>query len=251
MDLQLSDEQRLLTEAVEELLVQAQGEELWLSLVEFGALDTDDVGVVEQALVARSLGATLAAVPYVDSAAAQYALRGSIPERAKVAVCLSEPGRSFSAQPAATFVDGRISGEKDAVSFAESVELLVVPVVGALALVPHAAAGLDFEDEQTLDPSLRPALVRFDGVEPTAVLDDATHVENLAAVGGILASAEAVGAAAAVLDLAREYAAQRRQFGHTIAASRRSATCSPTCTFKWRVRGRASSTRRRPSTRPS
>ena len=70
MDLQLSDEQRLLTEAVEELLVQAQGDELWLSLVEFGALDTDDVGVVEQALVARSLGARLAAVPYVDSAAA-------------------------------------------------------------------------------------------------------------------------------------------------------------------------------------
>ena len=30
--------------------------------------------------------------------------------------------------------------------------------------------------------------------------------------------AEAVGAAAAVLDLAREYAAQRRQFGHTIAS---------------------------------
>ena len=80
------------------------------------------------------------------------------------------------------------------------------------------ASGLDFEDEQTLDPSLRPALVRFDGVEPTAVLDDATHVENLAAVGGILACAEAVGAAAAVLDLAREYAAQRRQFGHTIAS---------------------------------
>lgn len=218
MDLQLSDEQRLLTEAVEELLVQTQGEELWRTLVEFGALDTDDVGVVERTLVARSLGATLAAVPYVDSAAAHYALGGSIPERVKVAVCLSEPGRSFSAQPAATFVDGRISGEKDAVSFAESVELLVVPVVGGLALVPRNAAGLDFEDEQTLDPSLRPKIVRFDGVEPTAVLDDAAHVENLAAVGAVLACAEAVGAAAAVLDLACEYAAQRRQFGHTIGS---------------------------------
>ena len=218
MDLQLSDEQRLLTEAVEELLVQTQGEELWRTLVEFGALDTDDVGVVERTLVARSLGATLAAVPYVDSAAAHYALGGSIPERVKVAVCLSEPGRSFSAQPAATFVDGRIGGEKDAVSFAESVELLVVPVVGGLALVPRNAAGLDFEDEQTLDPSLRPKIVRFDGVEPTAVLDDAAHVENLAAVGAVLACAEAVGAAAAVLDLACEYAAQRRQFGHTIGS---------------------------------
>ena len=67
MDLQLSDEQRLLTEAVEELLVQAQGDELWQSLVDFGALDTDDIGAVELALVTRSLGARLAAVPYVDT----------------------------------------------------------------------------------------------------------------------------------------------------------------------------------------
>ena len=218
MDLELSDEQRLLTEAVDELLVQAQGERLWQSLVEFGALDTNEIGVVELALVARSLGVKLAAVPYVDSAAAHFALGGSIPEKTKVAACLSEPGRSFSAQPAATFVNGRVSGEKDAVSFAESVELLVVPVVGAVAIVPREASGLDFQDEETLDPSLRPALVRLDGVEPTAVLDNATKLANLGAVGAVLACAEAVGAAAAVLDLACEYAAQRRQFGHTIGS---------------------------------
>jgi alkylation response protein AidB-like acyl-CoA dehydrogenase len=134
-----------------------------------------------------------------------------------VAVCSSEPGRSFSAEPAATFVDGRISGEKDAVSFAESVELLVVPVAGALAIVARETPGLDFTDERTLDPSLRPALVGFDGVEPTAVLDNASQ-RALAAVGAVLACAEAVGAAAAVLDLACEYAAQRRQFGHTIGS---------------------------------
>ena len=218
MDLQLSDEQRTLTEAVDELLARAQGEELWSNLVEFGALDTDAIGAVELALVARSLGTTLAAVPYVDSAAAHYALRESLPTGASLAACLSEPGRTLALEPTASFVDGRVSGEKNAVSFAQSVDLLVVPVVGALTLVPREAPGLEFEDEHTLDPSLRPALVRLDGVEPTTVLGEVTRVDHLAAVGGILACAESVGAAAAVFDLAREYAAQRRQFGHTIAS---------------------------------
>ena len=179
MDLQLSDEQRILTEAVDELLVQAQGDELWSNLVEFGALDTHAVGAVELALVARSLGTTLAAVPYVDSAAAHYALRESLPAGARLATCLSEPGRSLASQPAATFVDGRVSGEKNAVSFAQSVDLLVVPVVGALALVPRGAPGLEFEDEHTLDPSLRPAIVRLDGVEPTTVLGDVTGIVEI------------------------------------------------------------------------
>ncbi len=219
MDLELSDEQRLLTDAVGELLVQAQGEQLWQSLVEFGALDTNDIGVVELALVARALGGKLAAVPYVDSAASHYALGGSIPEKTKVAACFSEPGRSVFAEPAATLVNGRISGEKDAVPFAESVEFFVVSAGDSLAIVSREAPGLDFEDEQTLDRTLRPALVLFDGVEPTAILGNAgAQLVRLAAVGAVLACAEAVGAAAAVLDLACEYAAQRRQFGHTIGS---------------------------------
>ena len=41
---------------------------------------------------------------------------------------------------------------------------------------------------------------------------------SLAAVAGVLAAAESVGAAAAVLDLACAYAAQRRQFGQTIGS---------------------------------
>ena len=59
----------------------------------------------------------------------------------------------------------------------------------------------------------------FDGAEPASVLADAApRVERLAAVAGVLASAEAVGAADAVLRLARDYAAERRQFGRTIGS---------------------------------
>jgi alkylation response protein AidB-like acyl-CoA dehydrogenase len=43
-------------------------------------------------------------------------------------------------------------------------------------------------------------------------------VDQLASVAAVLAAADAVGAAAAVLELARTYASQRRQFGHTIGS---------------------------------
>ncbi len=43
-------------------------------------------------------------------------------------------------------------------------------------------------------------------------------IERIAAVGGVLASAEAVGAAASILELARGYAVQRRQFGRPIGS---------------------------------
>ena len=50
------------------------------------------------------------------------------------------------------------------------------------------------------------------------VAGDADSVAAVAAAAGILASAEAVGAAGSLLVLARDYAAQRRQFGHTIGS---------------------------------
>jgi alkylation response protein AidB-like acyl-CoA dehydrogenase len=72
------------------------------------------------------------------------------------------------------------------------------------------------EPESTLDPSLRPALVRLDAAPADAL--PGGGVERAAATAGILASAEAVGAAASVLRLARDYAAQRTQFGRPIGS---------------------------------
>jgi alkylation response protein AidB-like acyl-CoA dehydrogenase len=230
LDLRPTEEQTLLTEAVHELLARASADDglvpedaaegVWRSLVEFGALDVDELGAVELALVSRAIGARLAAVPYVESAAAGSVLGGG---GAAVALALSEPGRSFApTDPATTLDTGRLSGEKSGVAFASTVDSLAVPAAAAhglaLALVPPAAATA-IEPEPTLDPTLRPALVRFDGVEPASVVPDAPRVvERLAAVAGVLASAEAVGAAGAVLRLARDYAAERRQFGRTIGS---------------------------------
>lgn len=220
MDLRPTEEQTLLSEAVDELLARAGGDDAWRSLVQFGALAIDELGVVELALVARAVGARLAAVPYVESAAAGYALGDA---GAAVALGLSEPGRTFApAEPATTLDAGRITGEKCGVAYAATVDMLAVPAAApdglSLALVP-AAIATAIEPERTLDPTLGPALVRFDGVEPVSVIADAAGlVERLAAVAGVLASAEAVGAAGAVLRLARDYAAERRQFGRPIGS---------------------------------
>jgi alkylation response protein AidB-like acyl-CoA dehydrogenase len=218
VDLELTGEQTLLREAVGELLARAtDADALWRDLVEFGALE-EGLGAVELALIAWGLGSQLAAVPFVDAAALAYVAPGN----GRAALCLAEPERSFAPGDPATSLDGsRLTGEKSSVAFAGAADVLAVSAAGPagalLALVRPDADGVSLEHEQTLDRSLEPALVRFDGVTVDRQLDD-VDVETLAAVAGVLAAAEAVGAAAEVLGLACTYAAQRRQFGHTIGS---------------------------------
>ncbi len=217
MDLQLSEEQRWLSESVDALVAREVGEGLWPALVEFGALD-EELGVAERALVAYGLGAGLAAVPYVDSAAAHHALEG-LPAAAKTALCVADAGRSFApTEPATALEDGRLSGEKTGVTFATSVDLLAIAAASpdgpVVALLPPPTAAI--EAETSLDPSLEPATVLLERVEPESVVS--ADVELLAAIAGVLAVAEAVGAATRILDLAREYASERRQFGRTIGS---------------------------------
>jgi alkylation response protein AidB-like acyl-CoA dehydrogenase len=218
VDLELTGEQTLLREAVGELIARApDADALWHDLVEFGALE-EGLGAIELALIARGLGSQLAAVPFADAAALAYVAPG----HGRASLCLAEPERSFApADPSASLDDGRLSGEKSSVAFAATADVLAVcaagPAGAVLALVRPGADGVSLEPETTLDPSLEPALVRFDAAEIEQRLDDA-DVELLAAIAGVLAAAEAVGAAAEVLGLACTYASQRRQFGHTIGS---------------------------------
>jgi alkylation response protein AidB-like acyl-CoA dehydrogenase len=116
----------------------------------------------------------------------------------------------------------RVSGSKTSVVLADTSALLALPAGttdgAVLALVRPDAPGVELELEPTLDPSLRPATVRLDGAAPERVLGSTSTVDQVAATAAVLAAAEAVGAAASVLALARDYAAERRQFGHTIGS---------------------------------
>src|SRR4051812_37283093 len=131
MDLELSDEQRWLFEAIDTLL--AREADPWPRLVEFGALAVGDgLGAVELCLVARALGAHLAAVPYLASAAVRFA--GVPLGEEPVALAVLEPGASWDAAPATVISAGRVHGRKVAVEHAGAVERLAVlaqgPVLG-------------------------------------------------------------------------------------------------------------------------
>jgi hypothetical protein len=111
--------------------------------------------------------------------------------------------------------DGELFGRKVAVEHGGAVDRLAVVALvdGEPGLV--LATGGEMTPQPPFDPTVPMAAVELEGSEVVAV----AGVGRLAVVGGLLASAEAVGAAGRILDDARRYAAERRQFGRTIGAN--------------------------------
>jgi alkylation response protein AidB-like acyl-CoA dehydrogenase len=243
VDLELTDEQKLLSGSVETLLERSGSDprETWEKIVEFGGLmvDPEGLGAVELALIANRLGAHLAAVPYLGSAVARYAVLGieAAPaafaalaeESTAIAVAFVEPGGDWTIESVeTTYAAGKLTGEKCAVEHLEAADaLLVVARDGespVLALVPTDAAGLTPTSQDSIDPASPLSRVELDGVAvgAEAMLSGAparAALARLAAIGGLLAAAEANGAAEAMLAQAVEYAAQRRQFDRTIGSN--------------------------------
>jgi alkylation response protein AidB-like acyl-CoA dehydrogenase len=253
MDLELTDEQQWLSEAVETLLARVwpalepadagrDPEALWQALVAFGALSVDrdeGLGAVELCLVSRALGAALASAPYLGSAAVRFAaepLADRLPEayaqlvagEDAVSVALLEPGRGWSVTGTETNLGpGGLRGRKVAVEHAEAVDrLAVVASVGGLpglALVATDARGVAVTAQPAFDSSVPMSAVDLAdvGVPATAVAEGPVAAEllrRLTLTGGLLAAAEAVGAAGRLLEDARRYAGERRQFGRTIGS---------------------------------
>jgi alkylation response protein AidB-like acyl-CoA dehydrogenase len=233
MDLELSDEQRWLSESVETLLArEAEPERLWARLVDFGALSVggeDGLGAVELCLIARALGAHLAPVPYLGSAAVRFAaesLAADIGDDA-VALAVLEPGASWAAAPSLTAVvpvaGGHVvTGRKTAVEHAAAVARVAVvaaaPQGPVLGIVDAAAPEVALVPQPAFDPTAPMYAVEL---ADAPVLSEPLGVETIRrmeTIGTLLAAAEAVGAAGRMLDDACRYAAERRQFGRTIGS---------------------------------
>jgi alkylation response protein AidB-like acyl-CoA dehydrogenase len=216
VDLELTDEQTWIAESVDTLLARHGEERRWRQLVEFGAL-SGGLGAVELCLVARALGAHLAAVPYLTSAAARFAAPeafAAIPEDETISVASLEPGGNWSTRPATELAGGALSGRKVAVEPAQ--HFVVEAVAGGepvLALVARTAAGVRVTDEPSLDPTVPLAALDLDAAPARPI-----EAPRLRAIGALLAAAESVGAAGRLLEDARRYAAERRQFGRTIGS---------------------------------
>jgi hypothetical protein len=224
MDLELSDEQRWLGEAVDTLLArEAEHGRLWASLVEFGALSVggdDGLGAVELCLIARALGAHLAPVPYLGSAAVRFAVETDVGDDA-IALAVLEPGSSWGAAPACT-VASAVSGRKVAVEHAAAVSRLAVVAaaddVPALAIVDAGATGVTSVAQPAFDPTVPTCAVELVDAPVLAGPFGGEAIRRMTTIGTLLAAAEAVGAAGRMLDDACRYAAERRQFGRTIGS---------------------------------
>ena len=222
MDLELNDEQRWLSEAVDTML--AREGRLWDRLVEFGALSVggeDGLGAVELCLIARALGAHLASVPYLGSAAVRFAGAGDLGEEA-VALAVLEPGASWGAPPSQTAL-GRhaLTGRKTAVEHTGAAARLAVvaaaPEGPVLAVVDAGAPGVTCAAQPPLDPTAPMCAVEFEDVPVMSDPLGGDAIRRLETIGALLAAAEAVGAAGRMLDDACGYASERRQFGRRIA----------------------------------
>jgi alkylation response protein AidB-like acyl-CoA dehydrogenase len=239
MDLELSDEQRWLSESVDALLSRDRDPDvLWRDLVAFGGLTVggeEGLGAVELCLVARALGAHLAPLPYLGSAAVRFAVEpyasgapDGVAELAAgedaVALALLEPGAGWAlGAPQTTLASGALNGRKAAVEHAGAAQRLAVAASGpdgpVLALVAAGAAGIEAAPQPAFDPTTPLHALAFDDVAVDGgSVAGAEAVERLLTIGALLAAAEAVGAAGRLLDDACAYAAERRQFGRPIGS---------------------------------
>jgi len=221
MDLELTDEQTWLAEALDTLLEREwtsargatpeQRAHLWQALEAFGLLD--ELGAVELCLAARAFGAHLASTPFVPTAALRYATGVD----ARSAIALLEPGGTWATEHAHTSARP-VDGVKLAVEHATEVERFAVVATAdgapVLALVAAGEAAA-IEPQPSLDPGVPLFTVSFEG----ARADDVIEIGRLGSIGALLSAAEAVGAAGRLLEDARAYAAERRQFGRTIGAN--------------------------------
>jgi alkylation response protein AidB-like acyl-CoA dehydrogenase len=243
VDLELSDEQAWLVESVETLLArewtpladapygdEAQRDRLWRSLVDFGALTVggeDGLGAVELCLIARALGAHLAPVPYLGSAALRYAVEALADGEDAVALALLEPESSWANATPRTTIDPTpaghvLNGRKVGLEHATTVQRLAVAAMGpdgpALAIVQARAPGVALTPQPAFDATVPVCAVDLADVEIVGgpFADDA--LQRLATIGALMAAAEAVGAAGRLLEDACRYAGERRQFGRTIGS---------------------------------
>jgi alkylation response protein AidB-like acyl-CoA dehydrogenase len=253
VDLELSDEQVWIEESLGTLLErqwppaqdawqagEPERTRLWDSLVEFGLLSGagSELGAIELCLAARTIGAHLASVPLLGSLGVRYALApfaADLPTAigtalegdARFSIALLEPGGGWSTSSTrATVESNRLTGSKAAVEHAAGVEYLAVLALvdgeTSLALVRSGTPGLELTPQTGLDETVPLSRVAFVDAEVEAVISGEIAepiIERLVSVGGLLAAAEAVGAARAIFDEARRYAAERRQFGRTIGSN--------------------------------
>jgi alkylation response protein AidB-like acyl-CoA dehydrogenase len=235
MDFELTAEQQAVADVVTSVMERDLG---WSALVDGGVaalpvperLGGDGVGLSEVGTVLTEVGrhgaitpalATLglAVVPLVDLASDEQQDRflAGVAKGGVLTAALNEPGTALPDRPATTFADGRLSGTKVGVAYAEQAEWIIVTADNAVVVVSPKADGVRLVRTPTSNGSDE-YTVTFDGVAvpDSDVLAGATaHRVNQLALAAIGAYAD--GLVAGALRLTADYVANRKQFGKPLS----------------------------------
>jgi alkylation response protein AidB-like acyl-CoA dehydrogenase len=229
MNFDFTDDQQAIKRTANELLAARFKPERVRELAESGSYDDDawkemselgwagifideehggqGLGIVELAILTEELGYALAPVPFLSNAAAGLALQFAGTDEQKQRWL---PG--IASGEARGTVGMLRDGEARLVPDADSAELIVLISFDGSTTVVEASAA-DIEPFETMDRTRRFARVRVDGGDPLG--------GDCFAAGDRIAtalSAETVGVAQKAMEMAVEYARDRKQFGRAIGA---------------------------------
>jgi len=216
----------------------------WTGLTIAEAHGGAGLGNLHQALLLEEMGRRLLPSPYLGTVLAALAIAraGDETQQAHTLPALAsggalatlgwlEPGASWEPDAVAARAEARtdgfaLSGTKTHVLCGAQAQLVVAPFRAddgiALFAVEANADGLRVEPETCLDPTRRTARLVFDGVRVPAGARLARAGADV--WGAILLqaaawlAAEMVGAAEGILQLTRDYAVERKQFGRPIGS---------------------------------
>jgi alkylation response protein AidB-like acyl-CoA dehydrogenase len=131
---------------------------------------------------------------------------------------LAEPGTGMTGPTSTRYAEGRVSGRKIAVAWAEAATLLV-PATGpagpVVCLVDPTAVGVTLVAGASSSGAPRPTVVLDDA--PAEVLPGAKAVERLQALALAGLAVRGAGLVAGALELTADYVKARRQFGRALA----------------------------------
>lgn len=172
-------------------------------------------GAITPALATLGLGV----VPLLDLASDEQQDRflAAVAKGGVLTAALNEPGAALPDRPAATFANGRLSGTKIGVGYAEQADWLIVTADGAVVVVSPKAEGVRLVKTPTSNGSDE-YTVTFDdvAVPDSDVLVDATaHRVNQLVLAAIGAFTD--GLVAGALRLTADYVGERKQFGKPLS----------------------------------
>ena len=194
--------------------------ELWAAMVEQGwtgiavpeALGGVGLGMVEAAVLLEQTGAHLAPVPLLQQLAALTVLAdGPWGERllsGEAVACVARTSLERAG-------DGSVSGRPEPVIYGARADVLVAPAGDELVVVD--LAGVARSPEPAMDQTRELAWIELDAAPAVTVggaEEAAAHLDR----GAVFHSAEMLGGAETVMNLAVEYAKVREQFGRPIGS---------------------------------